>query len=537
MSEKIYFDCFTYIGKFTPKDEWQLYNREHLLSEMKRCGISYALVVHTLARDYDPIIGNKILLDEIKKHPQLIPCFVLMPDITGEFPDVNFYLRDNNVRAVKLYPKLHRYFFDEYTCGKIFKSLEENEIPLFIEAGRGFDEKFNQATLDEIDTLCSNHKNLYVVLQGVRWEETRKIFTMMKKHTNLYIEFSSFQINRGIEYIVENFGADRILFGSEFPLKSIGSARTFLEYSEINDEDKIKIAGINLAKLLKMKLYNFETTSDDELIESAKKGEEIKIQIYDAHAHLGDENEITSGYTPLIKSAIDQIFQLNKKIGIKKCCVSSWLSIWSDHRLGNEITLKAIEKYPEHFIGYASFNPVYVEDWDDELNYWFVVKNFKGIKPYYPRTLIPYNDKRWGKLFEFGNKLKLFALLHPSDNFVDEVNEISLLYPEVNFLLAHTGIGFKHAMDLIDIVKERKNVFFELTFTNVPDGLIEFLVNEVGSDKIIFGTDQPMRDPRPQLGWVIYSRIPVQDKIKILGFNMEKIIKNCSLKTNLEKVK
>jgi predicted TIM-barrel fold metal-dependent hydrolase len=171
------------------------------------------------------------------------------------------------------------------------------------------------------------------------------------------------------------------------------------------------------------------------------------------------------------------------------------------------------------------------------LNYWFVVKNFKGIKPYYPRTLIPYNDKRWGKLFEFGNKLKLFALLHPSDNFVDEVNEISLLYPEVNFLLAHTGIGFKHARDLIDIVKERKNVFFELTFTNVPDGLIEFLVNEVGSDKIIFGTDQPMRDPRPQLGWVIYSRIPVQDKIKILGFNMEKIIKNCSLKTNVERVK
>lgn len=347
----------------------------------------------------------------------------------------------------------------------------------------------------------------------------------------------SFQINRGIEYIVENFGADRILFGSEFPLKSIGSARTFLEYSEFNDEDKIKIAGINLAKLLKMKLYNFETTSDDELIESAKRGEEIKIQIYDAHAHLGDENEITSGYTPLIKSAIDHIFQLNKKIGIKKCCVSSWLSIWSDHKLGNEITLKAIEKYPEHFIGYASFNPVYLEDWDDELNYWFVVKNFKGIKPYYPRTLIPYNDKRWGKLFEFGNKLKLFALLHPSDNFVDEVNEISLLYPEVNFLLAHTGIGFKHARDLIDIVKERKNVFFELTFTNVPDGLIEFLVNEVDSNKIIFGTDQPMRDPRPQLGWVIYSRIPVQDKIKILGFNMEKIIKNCSLKTNLERVK
>jgi hypothetical protein len=63
-----------------------------------------------LARDYDPIIGNKILLDEIKNNPQLIPCFVLMPDITGEFPDVNFYLRDNNVRAVKTLSKASQIF-------------------------------------------------------------------------------------------------------------------------------------------------------------------------------------------------------------------------------------------------------------------------------------------------------------------------------------------------------------------------------------------------------------------------------------------
>jgi len=525
MRERIYFDCFTYIGKFTPKDENQLYSIDHLLSEMKRCGISYALTVHTLARDYDPIIGNKTLLEEIKSHPEIIPCFVLMPDITGEFPDVDSYLSDNSIRAVKLYPKLHRYFFDEYTCGKIFRLLEEREIPLFIEAGRGFDERYNQATFAEIDAICSNHPNLNVVLQGGRWEEARRIFTLMRKHRNLYIDFSSFQLNCGIEYLAENFGAERILFGSEFPLKSIGAARAFLDYSDISDEDKVKIAGDNLAKLLGIKLYRLDDSLGDELIESAKKGERIKVQIIDAHAHLGDENEIVSGYTPLIKSGIDFVFKRNEALGIKKCCVSSWLSIWADHKLGNEITLKAIRKYPDHFIGYASFNPVYVDDWEEELNYWFCVKKFKGIKPYYPKVLISYNDKRWCKLFEFGNKFKLYALLHPSDNFVDEVDEISSLYPDLDFLLAHTGIGFKHARDLVYIIKERGNVFFELTFTNVPDGLIEFLVEEVGSDKIVFGTDQPMRDPAPQLGWVIYSRISVEDKRKILALNMERIIK------------
>ncbi len=533
MQEIVYFDCFTYIGKYTPKFKTQLYTVDDLLSEMKRCGISYSLVVNTIARDYDPIFGNEILLDEIKNAKQLFPCFVLMPDITGEFPDVELYLNQYNVRAVKLYPKLHRYFFDEFTCGKIFRMLELSEIPLFIEAGRGFDQKFNQVSLEEIDKVCEMHPNFNIVLQGARWEEMRKVFTLMKKHKNLYIEFSSFQINRGIEFLVENFGAERILFGSEFPLKSVGSARAFLDYSDLSDAEKAKIAGLNLMRLLRVEnhvlssLKGEDEDLNDEFIKRAKSGEKINFYIIDAHAHLGDENKVVSGYTPLIRSDFKSIFERNKKLGIEKCCVSSWFSIWLDHNKGNEITAKAIGLYPEHFIGYASFNPAYVKNWDEELEQWFKVKKFKGIKPYFPRTEIAYNDSLWSKLFEFGNKYKLFALLHPSDNFVEEVEEVSSIYPDLNFLLAHTGIGFEHAWSVAELAKSRKNVFLELTFTNVPDGLIEFLVNEVGSDKIIFGTDQPMRDPAPQLGWVVYSRVSIEDKKKILGLNMEKIIQNC----------
>ncbi len=527
MDEIIYFDCFTYIGKITPKDERQFFDVEHLLTEMKRCGISYALVVHNMAKEYDPVYGNRKMLDEISGNSALYPCFVLMPDITNEFPEVESYIRNHNVHAVKLYPKKHRYLFDEYTCGKIFKLLEAMEIPLFIESGRGFNSNYNQASLEEIDRLCFQHPHLNLVLQGARWEETRRIFSLMKKHKNIYIEFSSLQINRGIEYFVENFGASRLLFGSEFPYKSIGTARAFLDYSDLDKSDKLKIAGQNLARLLKVeKLHNnCGNVDDDEIMRFAKRGETVKSKkffIVDAHAHLGDKSGVVSGYTPLIKSSFEEMVKRNRKIGIQKCCVSSWLSIWLDHWSGNEITSKAIQMFPDHFIGYASFNPVYVRKWEDELKYWFFDKRFKGIKPYYPRVEIPYNDSRWSKVFEFGNKYNLFVLLHPSDNFVDEVEEISALYPELNFLLAHTGISFKHARSLIEIAKSRKNVFFELTFSEVPDGLIEFLVDEVSSDKIIFGTDQPMRDPAPQFGWVAYSRIKVEDKIKILGLNMQK---------------
>jgi predicted TIM-barrel fold metal-dependent hydrolase len=50
---------------------------------------------------------------------------------------------------------------------------------------------------------------------------------------------------------------------------------------------------------------------------------------------------------------------------------------------------------------------------------------------------------------------------------------------------------------------------------------------EVGSEKVIFGTDAPMRDPISQFGWVVYSRISEEGKRKILGLNMQRILDRC----------
>ena len=64
---------------------------------------------------------------------------------------------------------------------------------------------------------------------------------------------------------------------------------------------------------------------------------------------------------------------------------------------------------------------------------------------------------------------------------------------------------------------------------DVPDGVIEYIVSQVGADKVLFGTDQPMRDAAPQLGWVTYSRLPEEEKAKIVGINMRKILRSTRL--------
>jgi predicted TIM-barrel fold metal-dependent hydrolase len=63
----------------------------------------------------------------------------------------------------------------------------------------------------------------------------------------------------------------------------------------------------------------------------------------------------------------------------------------------------------------------------------------------------------------------------------------------------------------------------QLTYTTVPLGSIEYLVREVGAGKVLFGTDSPMRDPRPQVGWLAYAHLSLEDKKAVFGGNMKRI--------------
>ncbi len=508
-----------------------IYKTNDIVMEMGRCGIDAALVVHTFSRDYDPVVGNKMILDEISGRRNLFPCFVVRPGDLGEFPDVGSYLTDHGVRAVKMYPRTHMYAFDEFTCGDILSELERREIPLFIEGGRRFVPSFNQVTLEELDRACTAHPGLRIVLQGSRWDGMREVFFLMKKHRNILIEFSSQQVNRGIEFFADNFGSHRLLFGTEFPLMSLGAARAFLDYANISPEHKEMIAWRNLAGLLKTDLQDVEGSSedDDKILVAVKAGRPLKnLDVVDAHAHIVRDSDHVA-YSPVLHSSADEIRENNQRLGIKQSCISDWLAIWLDHEIGNESTLDAVTRFPDHFIGYAAFDPTHVTNWESEIERWYLKNHFLGIKPYYPRTLIPYNDERWNPVFEFCNKHHLFALLHPSDNFVAEVENISKRYPGLRFLLAHSGLSFKHASDVCEIAKRHENVYLELTFTDVLDGVIEFIVSKVGSHKVLFGTDQPLRDPSPQLGWVAYARLSEQEKTEILGVNMRKILSSTRL--------
>ncbi|MDZ7310953.1 MAG: amidohydrolase family protein [candidate division KSB1 bacterium] len=535
LNQRIYLDSYAMIGKRGPKDVETPYETEVLLEEMEWCGIHGALIAHWVAKEYDPMYGNRKLLHELKKSPRLYGVWTVMPSHTGEMPppkDIVKEMQDNGIRAAKMYPRTHHYFFNEDTCGELLSELEKHEILLLLEGGHMYGpdilEPSNQVLLAELDAMLTRHPNLPVLLQGSRWDATRYLHTLMTQHKNLYLEFSANQSNRAMEVYAGWFGAQRLLFGTGALDKSPGAAKAFVDYCTLTEEEKADIAGRNLGRLLKLdrlpKPYH-EKAVDDPILVHAKAGKPLDdILVIDAHAHIAHDEAVGTGFMHQPFSDDKSMFERAKLMGIDAMCISSWLGIWTDYEDGNEIVHNAMMRYPGFYHGYATLQPQYIKNWEAELRKVHEQYKMQGLKPYHPRTNIPYNDKLWAPWFEYGNRMNAYALLHPSPNFTAEINEIAPKYPNITFIIAHCGSSFETARQGIDAALKFPNVFLEITLTSVTYRVIEFMVKHVGAERVLFGTDQPMRDPIPQFGWMAYSHCTFEEKKKMFGLNMKKII-------------
>ena len=54
-------------------------------------------------------------------------------------------------------------------------------------------------------------------------------------------------------------------------------------------------------------------------------------------------------------------------------------------------------------------------------------------------------------------------------------------------------------------------------------------MENAGEDNVVYGTDQPMRDPRPQMGWVAWADLSQGVREKVLGGNFKRVLDRARL--------
>jgi predicted TIM-barrel fold metal-dependent hydrolase len=138
------------------------------------------------------------------------------------------------------------------------------------------------------------------------------------------------------------------------------------------------------------------------------------------------------------------------------------------------------------------------------------------------------DDRRMNRLFDFASARRLFVLVHTwldNDSYgnQDLFASVAATHPEIKWIMGHSGgpYGSVHAVEL---AQKTANICLDLTLSMCPARQVEFFVREVGSERVLFGTDSPFLDPRPQVGRVALAEISEQDRINIFGANARRNI-------------
>lgn len=245
--EMKFFDANVYVGQPMRSIYRPVVSRKELVEELDKQGIEKALVWHIDQYQYTPIEGNEILSGVIKGETRLCGCWAILPPQTGEVIKKDFFYRmkDNNIVALRAFPDFHRFILNRVVFGRFLDEVSERKIPLLLSMEKGNSWQGVYHLMKDFPLLTCILCDIGI--HGVN----RYTWPLLENYKNVYLETSLLALGCSqLEATVKKYGAERIIFGSDFPERYPESSVLEVLHSDISEKDKEKIASLNLERII-----------------------------------------------------------------------------------------------------------------------------------------------------------------------------------------------------------------------------------------------------------------------------------------------
>ncbi len=204
--------------------------------------------------------GNEELAEEIADYrDRLVPFGVINPDYADWEYDLDWCLNEMGTKGIRIYPQYHNYTLADSCCAELCQACQERGLVVTL-IQRQVDYRQSHwmvdapdLVLNDIAQLCADHPEVnFMILNGAGFAGSRFVTEADTLPGNCYVEISrsSVFIGKEMKQVIEAMGAERVLFGTGIPMKYPGPAFLKMQHIETSEENKQKILGENLAKLL-----------------------------------------------------------------------------------------------------------------------------------------------------------------------------------------------------------------------------------------------------------------------------------------------
>lgn len=255
-------DAYCSLGRWKRPVAADFYGHDatSLIDEMDQKGIAEAIVHHSISRLSHPIDGNEQAMKGIEGEPRLHACWSILSKASREYPVFEEYIEDAFRRGVRCfavfprfgaYPSGHDTSVREFVRAGTFAGLEARRFPVFIDFGADPTGGTDDTDWEALRYLLEAHPDLPVILCEHRLRGGSRLLPgVMDDHPNLHIETSGLWNYMAPEQIAWQWGADRLIFGSRSPWRSVGLALGMVTMACLSPEERGLILAGNIRRLM-----------------------------------------------------------------------------------------------------------------------------------------------------------------------------------------------------------------------------------------------------------------------------------------------
>jgi L-fuconolactonase len=237
-------------------------NGEQLLKEMDEAGVDGAMLVQAYsAYRYD----NRYAVDCARAHPDRFKAAVIVDVSSDPVSAVDYWVRERGAAAIRL-------FLQQDSAGWLLAAESEPAWEAIASTGSVVFLALFRHQLGMLPKVLERHHKVRFVLDhcgfpdlsgGPGYPNARELLALSEAR-NLYLKLST-QVFKGAEgagrsaqevtgMLVDTFGAERMMWGSDYPASSDGSYRPSVELGRracagLSEHDRLEVLGATAAGL------------------------------------------------------------------------------------------------------------------------------------------------------------------------------------------------------------------------------------------------------------------------------------------------
>lgn len=260
----------------------------------------------------------------------------------------------------------------------------------------------------------------------------------------------------------------------------------------------------------------------------------MNYEIIDFHTHPFITNEYNiCKHVQNCNMSAENTLAMMRNLGVSKICGSlinveplkeneTW---WDKIRDCNDQALKLKELYGDFYVPGFHIHPDFPEESMEEID----AMHARGVKLI--GELVPYlmgyehyNTPQLNRLIDYATTKGMVVNIHSTSND-DDIDAFVDAHPDTTIVAAHPG-ELSRLLRHIERMKRHQNYYLDLSGTGMfRHGAVKRVIDEVGAQRILYGSDFPTCSPSMFLGGILFDElITPQEKQAIFADNAKRLL-------------